>query len=107
MNRCKKCGTSLPDEAKFCNICGTPVEAVAQPVVENVAAEATQPVVENATAEATQPVVENTTEPVQEADGNIAGAAAAGATAYQTGTQFDNNAQFNNGAQFNNNAQFN
>lgn len=25
--KCKKCGTELPEGAKFCGVCGTPVDA--------------------------------------------------------------------------------
>lgn len=31
MKYCSKCGAQLPDESRFCDTCGTPVESVAEP----------------------------------------------------------------------------
>ncbi len=54
---CKKCGTQIPDDAKFCPSCGadnSPVESTPEtPVVEPTVVESTTPEV------AAEPVVEN------------------------------------------------
>lgn len=52
---CRHCGNQLPDEAKFCNKCGTPTKSIpAPPVAEEPKQETTAPV----TVVTAQPVVE-------------------------------------------------
>lgn len=69
---CEKCGAVIKDEAKFCGYCGTKVNPVVAPIVEEPVVEETivevEPVIEEPVAE-TEPVAE---EPVVEAGPVIA-----------------------------------
>lgn len=97
MIRCKKCGTELPDGAKFCSVCGT---AVSENASENVTA-----------AETTAPEASEGAANAAAAAGAAAGMASGAVSGAGAAPQFNNNAQFNGNGQFNNgqfnNGQFN
>lgn len=89
MIRCKKCGSSLPDDAKFCNICGTSVEEADIQAAQTTETTTAAPVAAQES--------ENTATVNQEQQFN-------NGTQFNGGAQFNNNGQqFNSGAQFNNN----
>ena len=125
MSTCTKCGNQMPDNAKFCGVCGTPLEVVnvtgtaptaeADKVVAETAANAeavggtettatTEAATESMTAEATTtetPVAETVTAGAAQQFGNGTQQFGNGAQQFGNGAQqFGNGTQqFGNGAQ--------
>ena len=64
---CEKCGAVIKDEAKFCGYCGTKVNPVVAPIVEEPVVEETiveEPIIEEAIVE--EPVADNPDQTEQE-----------------------------------------
>lgn len=73
MMKCKKCGAELPEDAKFCGICGTPVTEETTEPAENISTpvEKEEPVtepVEEVKEEVVEPVTEETEAPKEETE---------------------------------------